>query len=263
MIKVFFLLLLPILAFSRVHVTVHFPLEAFFIKKIGQKSVRIKTIINNYQEKIIDFRKSEYKRFSQADIYFYFDLQTGRKYAETLKEYNPNLIISNLSKNINKLKHNNKENPYIWMDPIKVREVAQNIYKELSLIDKRHESMYKKNYEEFLNELDELFLKTKKRLFDSENYNFFVYDEYWQYYAKRFRLNLYYKEKRYLKAHEIKDLNSMVEKYDIKSILISKNDTLSIVQSISGNSNIRIKTHNIFEPVWFYNISKLTSTLIK
>jgi zinc transport system substrate-binding protein len=263
MLKFFILLCLPLLAFSRLHITVNFPLEEFLVKKIGQNNVRIKTITNKYKENILEFRKSEYKKFSNANIYFYFDLKSGREYADKLKQYNKDIVLVNLSSNIKKLKLNNKLNPYIWMDPIRVRVIVKDIYKVLSTIDKRNKNFYKMQLEDFLNEIDELFLKTKRKLFESENYNFFVYDEYWQYYAKRFRLNLYSKDKRHLRAHEIKDINSQVKKYNINSLVISPDTNNSIAQSISGNTNIKIKKHDIFESVWFYNINQLTSIIAK
>lgn len=261
MYRVFFLLLLPILLFSKYHVTTYFPLETFLVKQIGQNHLRVKEISNLYTS---TFQKLDYKntsRFSSSEAFFNFGLDVEKKYAKVLKKANANLIIVDMSKGITKLTYNKKENPYIWMDPLLVREIAKNIYNSLLIIDKFNKESYLLNYKNFLKKLDDAFLKTKQKLDKSDIYNIFVYDEHWDYFANRFGLNLYRKEKKYVKSNELKTINSFIKKNEIKALLIAPHDSFAIAKSLSVNANIKLKTHDIFEEIYFYNISSLTSEL--
>jgi zinc transport system substrate-binding protein len=162
-----------------------------------------------------------------------------------------------MSKNIEKLKYNGKDNPYIWLDPILLREVAKNIYEALVEIDSFNQASYKVNYEKFLQELDDSFLKIKRKLQNSEIYNIFVFDESFDYFAKRFKINVYKKKKRILSASEIKTLTEQVKINDIKAIFTQDRQNISYAKSLAGNSNILIKTYNLYEELLFFNLSQI------
>lgn len=255
-------LLLPILLFSKIEVTTTLPFESFIVKQIGQQHIRIKEITNLYSSKIKNLNKKEISRLSNAKIYFNFGLNMEEKYGKILLKSNPNLIINDMSKGINKIEYNGKQNPYIWLDPILLRKVAKNIYVSLLNIDTFNKKKYKENYNLFLNKLDEVYLKTRKVLEKSENYNIFVYDEYFDYYAKRFKINLYKKEKKIQKSKDIKKLNSFAKTNQINLILIPQNDNIIMANSIASNLAIKIRKHDIFIESIFVNIKTLTDQFL-
>lgn len=252
------LLLFPMLLFSKFQVTTSFPFEAHIIKKIGQNHIRIKTISNNYSNKLLDLSPTEISSLAKTRAYFNFSLEVEKEYEKLFLKANDKINIVNMSKNIKKLKYNGKENPYVWLDPILLRIVAKNIYEALSNIDSFNETTYKLNYEKFLIELDESFLKTKRKLSKSEIYNIFVFDEAFDYFAKRFKINIYRKEKRVLNASEIKLLVKEVKTNDIKAIFTQDRQNITYAKSLSGNSNIKIKTYNLYEELLLYNLSQIT-----
>jgi zinc transport system substrate-binding protein len=252
------LLLLPILLFSKFQVTTTLPFEAFIIKQIGQNHIRIKEILNLHTSKIRTFKKRELSYYANTRIYFNFGLNIENKYEEILLKENPKLIISDLSKNIKKLKYKGIENPYIWLDPILLREVVKNVYDSLVSVDHLNKEKYLINYNIFLDKLDKVYLETSKNLQNSENYNIFAYDEYFNYYAKRFKINIYRKEKKLQRTEEIKKMSRFIKLNKIKSILILDTDNVLIAKSIAGNSSINIKKHDIYNELIFLNIKQLT-----
>lgn len=253
----FLLLLLPILLFSKFQVTTSLPFEAHIIKKIGQNHIRIKTISNSFSNKLLDLTYTEISSLANTRAYFNFSLGIEKKYEKIFLDANDKLNSVNMSKNIEKLTYNGKENPYIWLDPILLREVAKNIYEALVAIDSYNKSSYKVNYEKFLQELDESFLKIKRKLQKSEIYNIFVFDESFDYFAKRFKINVYKKKKRILSASEIKPLTEQVKINDIKAVFTQDRQNISYAKSLAGNSNILIKTYNLYEELLFYNLSQI------
>jgi len=252
------LLLLPILLFSKFQVTTTFPFEAQIIKRIAKNNVRIKTISNTFLNNILKFTSSEIENLSQTKVYFNFSLEVEEKYEKIFLKKNPNLNIVSMSRNIKKLKYNGKDNPYIWLDPILLRDVAKNIYETFIKIDSFNKQEYLKNYEEFLSELDNSFLDTLKKLQDSEVYNIFVFDETFDYFAKRFKINIFNIEDRILYAEEIKGLMSFVKKNNIKAIFIQKQKNIVVAKSLAGYTNISIKSYDIYDELISSDLSKIT-----
>lgn len=261
MYRVLFLLLLPILLFSKFQVTTHFPLQTFIVKQIGQNHIRIKEINNLFSYEARDLDYDEKDRFSRVKAYFHFGFNSELEYARQLKEVNQTLKVVDMSKGIKKDSFNGEVNHYIWLDPLLMRTVARNVYETLLFFDKFNKDDYKYNYDNFLNKLDELFLNTKKSLDESEIYNLFVYDENWHYFAKRFRLKLYRKEKILIKTNEYEQNREFINKHYIKALLIQPHDSYIIAQSLVGKNDVKIVTHNIFDKVYFYNIAQLTKEL--
>lgn len=261
--KILFLLILPLFAFSRFQITTYMPIEEFFIKKIAQNHVKVVTVTNFYTNKKIDFKYSELKKLSDSRAYYHFGLDIETQYIDELQNLNPNLKIYDLSKGIDKISSNGTTNHFIWTDPLLLRDVAKNIYESLLELDSYNRDHYKRNYEILLKTLDELFLEIRSNLYRSEIFNIFVFDEYWDYFALRFRLNLYKMPKSIVKASEISDLQKMTENKNIRAILINDDNSFMYARSLSGNANLPIKTHNIFDELFFYSLKELSKDLSK
>lgn len=191
MLKAIFILLLPLLAFSKIQVVTYFPMESNLINKIALDEIICKDIRGRYTETYNELPQSELIKLANSKIFFHFGLDIEKKYAEILLKQNPSLIIVDISSNVTKMNNN----PYIWTDPFNMRVVAKNIYDAFIKIDKYKESYYKQNYEKFLDEIDDTFLKIKQKLHTIDIQNIFVFDSYWDYYAKRFGINIYTREK--------------------------------------------------------------------
>lgn len=259
MIKILFLLLFPLFLFSKYEVITYFPLESNIIKKIAQNEIRTREITNRFMPIYRELPSSEVSRLSNATIYFHFGLDVEKAYGKILRERNPELIEVDLSEGIDKLPNN----PYFWTDPFTLREVAKKILDTLVKQDKYGVEFYKKNYENFLEEIDDTFLKIKRKLEISDVYAIFVYDDYWEYFANRFRIKTFKRDKVNVNILEMKKLVEFKEKENITKILYFGEKDYNVVHSLSNNLNIKAIEDNIFNENWQINLLELANNLNK
>lgn len=259
MLKIIFMLLLPLLLFSKIQVVTYFPLESNLINKIALQEIKTRELRTRYLDTFAEIPQSELIKLSNSSIYFHFGLEIEKKYAELLLKQNPNLIVVDLSTNVEKINNN----PYIWMDPFNMRIVAKNIYNAFVKIDKYKEPYYKQNYEKFLDEIDDTFLKIKQKFHAVDIQNIYVFDNYWDYYAKRFRISTYAREKRYLNIKEIAQINEFIKDKNIKKLLFSQNSNYDYIRTLNSNMNVEAVEDNIFGDIWQLNLLNLTQNLTK
>lgn len=263
MFKVITLLLLFItFSYSKIHITVTLPVQKYFIEKIAKDDFVIHVVEDSYNK----FNKNDDKiinTLAYSKVYFTFGLAKEKEYIDILKSKNKYLKIKDLTSNIKKDFTNGKINPYIWLDPLKVRELSKNILEELISLKSYKKEFFVENYNLFLNEIDDIFLYVKRRLDKSESFNIFVYKPYWHYFAKRFRLNLYYKENRYTTLEEVSSIIKLARKYDIRELIIEKGTSYEKGRSLVSHINASIIEHDISEYDWQSNLYFLTDEITK
>lgn len=259
MLKIIFLLFLPLFLFSKIQVLTYFPLEMYIVKKIAEKEIFPREISSSYLPEFRKISSSEISRLSNSKIYFHFGLDVEKKYEEILKENNPNIIIIDMSKDVDKI----ADNPYFWTDPFTLRIVAKNVYETFIKIDKYNANIYKKNYEEFLGEIDETFLKIKQKMTNSNVMVIYAFDDYWDYFAKRFRIEIIKKDKKYLNIKEVPSLVKFSEDKNINKLLFFGKIDYNIALSLSTNLNLEIIKDDIFADRWQFNLLNLSQNLFK
>ena len=259
MLKFLFILLFPLVLFSKIQVVTYFPLESHLINKIAQKEVKIREITSRYLRDYQELPQSEISRLSNGKIFFHFGLDIEKKYAELLLKENHKIIVVDISSNIQKIDNN----PYIWTDPFNMRIVAKNIYDAFVKLDKYNEPYYKENYERFLDEIDQTFLKVKQKINSSEIEYIYVFDNFWDYFAKRFGIVTIQREKRYLSIAEIPKMSEFSRDKNIKKLLFSQYDNKDFILSISSNLNLQTIDDDIFNQQWQLNLLNLAQNLTK
>lgn len=263
MYKILFILLLLISSsFSRTIITVTHPVQEYFLKKIAEKTVFIRTIHNGNSE----FDPTERKhisKYSSSNYYFTFNLEEEKNLIKLFKEKNESLKVVNLIEGIPTLKLPNGEiNPYIWMDPILVRELAKNIYEELIKIRHYDRYQYKENYEKFLLELDKIFLDMKKKFDGSNLYGFFIFNNELDYFAKRFRIEVYHRENKRLNIEDIPRMIKFSRKENIHHIVIPTDSDYTIAQSFSSHISGKVVEVDIYDINWRLNLFSFMRGLI-
>lgn len=257
MLKIVFILLIPLFLFSKIQIVTYFPLETHLVKKIAQKEIFSREITGRYLTEYRKLPSSEISRLSNSKIYFHFGLDVEKKYEEILKKENPNLIIVDLSNNIDKI----EGNPYFWTDPFALRIVAKNTYEALINLDEKNKNFYKENYENFLDEIDSTFLRIKEKMKNSDITVVYTFDNYWDYFAKRFRIELIKEEKKYLDITKVSSLVEYTNKKNIKKILFYRDMDYNIALSYKNNLNLQIIEQNIFEETWQTNLLEFSQNL--
>lgn len=259
MIKILFLLLFPLFLFSKYQVVTYFPLESNVIRKIAHNEIKIREITNRFIPVYRELPYSEVSRLSNAKIYFHFGLDVEKAYGKVLKERNPELVEIDLSEGIGKIPNN----PYFWTDPFILRDVGKKIFETLVIYDKSQTEFYRKNYEKFLEEIDETFLKIKRKFEISDIYAIYVFDDYWEYFANRFRIKTFKREKEHLNIADINKLVEFKDKENITRILFFDEKDHNVVFSLANNLNIKAVEDNIFNDNWQINLLELANNLNK
>lgn len=257
MLRIIFILLLPLLLFSKMQVLTYFPLETNIINKIAQNEIKTREISSRYLETYTELPFSEISRLANSRIFFHFGLDIEKKYAQILLNQNPNLIVVDISLNVNKINNN----PYIWTDPLNLRVVSKNIYDAFVKYDKNNESYYKENYEKYLDEIDQTFLKIKQKLNSCDIQYIYVFDNYWDYYAKRFGIVTVQRAKKILNISEISQTNAFTKDKNIKKLLFSRNDNHEYILSLTNNLSVTAVEDDIFNSTWQLNLLNLTQNL--
>lgn len=257
-------ILLSLISFlnAKTHITVTLPVQKKFIEKIAKDDFYIHIVENSH----IKFNKLDddfLEKLAFSDVYFTFGLKEEKEYIDIFKSKNANIKIIDLTSNIKKDFVQGELNPYIWMDPLKVREISANILDEVIKLKSYRKTFFTENYEVFLNEIDEIFLYLKARLDKSDSYNIFVYEPYWHYFAKIFRLNLYYKENRYTVIEEVSSIIKLARKNDIRKLLIKKGTSYEQARSLISHVNASIIEHDIKEYDWRLNLYFLAKEITK
>ena len=103
-------------------------------------------------------------------------------------------------------------------------------------------------------EIDETFLKIKQKLNSSELQYVYVFDDFWEYFAKRFGITTVFRERKYLSVTEILQANEFTKDKNIKKLLFSKDEKQDFILSFTKNLNINPIENDIFNDSWQLNI---------
>lgn len=252
-IVLFFLSISILAAKPRVSVSI-LPLEYIVEKITLNKFYHMSLFDENY---INEFpSKKKIRKLSYSPIFLSMNLPREKKYIKDLQEIS-NIKVVDITKGIDKLDNN----PYIWMDPIIFRQIVLNVYEQILKLDREHKSFYENNLNKLLKNIDEIFLVVRKQLNNAKSYNFYTFDKYWDYYAKRYRLNLIKKEKHKLSAKEIYETIVFARENSINKTLVDEHDSKKIISFFAQNSETQIIKNNIFKKNWQSNIFILTQKL--
>lgn len=260
--KIFLILLLFTSSlFAKTIITITYPVQEYFIKKIADEKVYIKTIFSKENDIAkIDDKTLEKLAFSK--YYFTLNLANEKKIINILKSKNKELKVIDTTSNVSTLKNSDGSlNPYIWMDPILCREHAKNIYEQLVDIQGYDKEFFKSNYEKFLKELDEIYLYLKERIDRAEVYGFLAFNERLDYFAKRFRLNIYHKENRVIHLDEVSDFIKFSQDEHLRHIVLDFGNNYKIAQSYANYIDGKIIEVDVFERNWKISIYALIRRL--
>jgi zinc transport system substrate-binding protein len=201
---------------NKLEVTTSILPQKYFIEKIGGDKVHVNSMVqpgfspHTYEPKI-----SQMRQLSSSKAYFFIGVSFENVWLDKFKAANKNLVFIDTTKGIEKIamlehsheeeeehdhhdehknekedEHNDYEglDPHVWLDPILVKIMAKNIYVTLVELDSINKEYYQANYENFIRELDALYLELKNTLAGVKGSAFMVFHPSWGYFAQRFDL---------------------------------------------------------------------------
>lgn len=240
----FFLLSVYLFAQRPVVIVTTEPQKAI-LERIVKDKVKIKTLFIDSDFKV-KFKKLTLKKMASSDIYMTIGLDIENQFLNKVKELNPNIEIYDMSEGIRKITQKDKTNPYLWMDPLKVRAIAEKLFLKFAKSDPKNREFYEENYNILTEELDELYLKIKM-LYAYSNFAIYAFDDNWDYFAARFDFPIYKFDKRVLNADEIPEFIVKSKKRNAKILIIDPKTSSRVSKSLASNSNVKIIENDIFK----------------
>lgn len=249
---IFGLLLVNIFA-NKLEITTSILPQKYFIEKIGGDKVNVHAMVqpgfspHTYEPKI-----SQMKQLSSSKIYFFIGVSFEHVWLDKFKAANTNLMMVDMTKGIEKIsmeehEHEHEENtheealdPHVWLDPVLVKTLALNIYTTLAQADAINADYYKKNYEQFIEELDAFYADLQKILEPVKGKSFMVFHPSWGYFAHRFHLEQIAVEVagKEPKPNQMIEFIQKAKEHDIKILFVapefSQKSAKVIASSIQG-----------------------------
>ena len=267
--KLLLILIFTVVTFAKVNVIVSIVPQKLFVNKIGGDKVDVTVMVENgASPHTYTPKPSQMKRLSKAMLYLAIGVEFEEVWLSKFINQNSDMLVINTSKDINKttMHHHKQEelDPHVWVDPINVKIIAQNIYKALVKVDKANKNYYKENLEKFLKEIDELDQNIKNILKDTpKGTTFMVFHPAWGYFAKRYGLEQLAVEVEG-KSPKMKALVKIIEKAKkekVQAIFTQPEFSDKASKIISKQLNISVIKASTLAENWAENLQNLAKAI--
>ncbi len=278
--KLLLILIFTAVTFAKVNVIVSIVPQKLFVNKIGGDKVDVTVMVENgASPHTYTPKPSQMKKLSKAKLYFAIGVEFEEVWLSKFMNQNKDMLIFNTSINIKKTTPDGKEqpmckslhhhhedelDPHVWVDPINVKVIAQNIYEALVKVDKENENYYKENLEKFLKEIDELDQNIKNILKDTpKGTTFMVFHPAWGYFAKRYGLKQLAVEVEG-KSPKMKALVKIIEKAkkeQVQAIFTQPEFSDKASKIISKQLNISVIKASTLAENWAENLQNLAKAI--
>ena len=269
--------------FAQLQTTVSILPQKYFVQKIGKDRVDVSVMVQpGSSPATYDPSAKQMQHLSNADIYFAMDVPFEKRWLHRFKDVAQDTVFVDISHGIEKSsiaqhahgdasahahhkKHDAKESldPHIWLSPKRVMQMAANIYETMVQHDSENSAYYKKNYETFLQELQELDAKIAQNLANIKSRKFIVFHPSWGYFADDYDLVQVAIEDRG-KEPKQKDLIQLIEfakKEGIRAVFVSAEFSQKSAQTIAENIGGATITISPLSPKWDENLLQMSQKL--
>ncbi len=283
MLRILLLSALCVFAFGKPIISVSIPPQAFFVEKIAKDSVEINILIPpNSDEHTMEFKPQALKKLEQSKIYFLADLELEKILGEKFKSVLKNVKIVNINKGIHLLEgghdhehehdhdghhaeeeHDGHNDPHVWLDPVLVKKLAQNITQALVQSFPKNKEFYEANLANFLKELDQMDAQIAEKLKNIKRNEFIVYHQSWAYLAKRYNLvqipvEIDGKEP---KSKDLQNLIKLAKEKDIRVIFVQPGFPENSAKVLAKELNAQIVSINHLARNWDEELLKSIQAL--
>ncbi len=283
MLRILLLSALCVFAFGKPIISVSIPPQAFFVEKIAKDSVEINILIPpNSDEHTMEFKPQALKKLEQSKIYFLADLELEKILGEKFKSVLKNVKIVNINEGIHLLEgghdhehehdhdghyaeeeHAEHNDPHVWLDPVLVKKLAQNITQALVQSFPKNKEFYEANLANFLKELDQMDAQIAEKLKNIKRNEFIVYHPSWAYLAKRYNLvqipvEIDGKEP---KSKDLQNLIKLAKEKDIRVIFVQPGFPENSAKVLAKELNAQIVSINHLARNWDEELLKSIQAL--
>jgi len=282
------------LVHAKINTVVSILPQKTFLKAIGGDKVNIALMVKpGNSPHTYEPKPSQMIDISKADIYFSIGIQFEEAWLPKFATQNKNMKIVNIGKSVKRIamaEHNhddedehehhnadhnadhnedeheehNSLDPHIWTSPNNVKIIAKNILTHLVEIDKNNKKYYEKNYDIFINSVNNTNTKIKEILSETnKGTKFMVFHPAWGYFAKQYSLVQVpiEIEGKKPKPRDIIKLIKDAKKQNIKAILTAPEFSDKLAKQIAKELNIPIIKISPLNPKWSNNLINLAKTI--
>ncbi len=197
----------PLHASEHIQVVVSIPPQEYFVNQVGGDDVKVMSMLpEGGFPHTFEPKAKQMKIISSADLYIRNHVEFEDSWWERIRSANPDMYVVDSTAGIEFLKgsahHHHEEgdhhegeshipgsrDPHTWLSPKLVKIQAKAICEGLIHVDPEHKETYRRNTEQFLNELDTLDQDIQKTLTDLNTRTFMVFHPSWSYFARDYNL---------------------------------------------------------------------------
>jgi len=168
-------------------------------------------------------------------------------------------------------------NPHYWLDPVRGKLIAQNIYQGLIRVSPENENYFQKNLENFHQKIDVKMKEWKSKMSKYEGAKIIAYHNQWCYFENQFGLKIvdFLEPKPGIppSPSQLVKVIDQVKENDIKVIIISPYFTNKSAKVVARETRVEVvvfatsveantEVNNYFD-LFDYNIEKLIEALEK
>lgn len=214
---------------GKIRVFVGIPPQAYFVERVGGSYVSVSVLVRPGESPhTFEPTAKQMAEISQAKLYFKIGLPFENHLIAKLKKSVKGLKVVDTTAGVEfrffgdvsgGSLSDGLPDPHIWLDPMRVKVVAENICKALKRIDPLHSADYDRNLESFHNDLDSLHKRISSLLSPYEGREFFVFHPAFGYFATSYGLRQVAVEKEG-KEPGGKHLASVIEEAKAKSVKV-------------------------------------------
>lgn len=187
---------------SLLRIQVSIPPQKYFVERIGKDKVTVDVLVKpGKSPATYSPSPDQMRKLAASDVYFRIGVPfengildkiksiTGIRIVDTRK----GIVLRSMGGHThdhdgrNQNKYMGKD-PHIWMSPLIVKIQARTIFETLSNIDPVNRDEYKRNYEQFIKDLDELDHHLKMLLKNFEEKNLLVFHPSFGYFTDAYGL---------------------------------------------------------------------------
>ena len=189
---------------------------------------------------------NDLKKIQESDILVINGLGLEENILNTVNKTNSNIKVIDSSDNIDEkdIISGNNVNPHIWTSINLYKNQVETISENLINLDENNREIYEENTEEYINKLNELENRENTVKEKMANVEVVVFSESLEYLIKEMNINYSIfsigHEESGVSSEELGEIIDEINNKNIKAILIDKEDSKAIANSVSAETSATI-----------------------
>lgn len=200
---------------EQIDITVSILPQKYFVERIGGETVDVNVMVSpGASPATYEPKPQQMKALSEAQAYMRIGVPFEKAWMSRIKSANKEMKIVDLTEGIKRQpmanhhhhgeedhhhnhNHNHEEkqekvnlDPHIWLSPELVKQQAKTIYTALVALNPEEKTLYQKNFDQFLTDIESLDKKIEESLGGLEERTFMVFHPSWGYFAEEYNLEM-------------------------------------------------------------------------